>query len=113
MARPKQKDELRQQNKITIRLSDAERDRVTDDAEKLGVTLSSYLRSKALRGYISIPKYAKIDNEHIGQLSKLGGLLKKLHTENGGIHWFKTSEILDEIKAILVAIRNRLEEKTD
>ena len=109
MARPRQKDELKRQNKITIRLSDSELSRVTGVAEMLGVTLSSYLRAKALRGYIRVPKYAKIDNEHIGQLSKLGGLLKKMHIENGGLYRMETAAMLDKIQDILKTIQNRLE----
>ena len=113
MARPKHSPEARRSYHIGVRFSAPEYAKIRGESEKIGVTLSSYIRAKALRGYIHVPKCAKIDNEHMGQLSRLGGLLKKLHNENGGIHWFRTAEILDEIKAILVTIRNRLEEKTE
>lgn len=109
MARPKQVEELKKLHKVTIRFSASEMGRLTSDTEKLGVTLSAYIRAKALRGYIHVPKYAKIDCEHIGQLSKLGGLLKLTHAETGGIYSDKTAAILDEIRTILVIVKQRLE----
>ncbi|MDL2263162.1 hypothetical protein LJC31_00770, partial [Synergistaceae bacterium OttesenSCG-928-I11] len=82
---------------------------VTDDAERVGVSLSDYVRGKTLRGYVRVPKYAKIDSAHIGQLSKLGGLIKLTHNETGGIYRRETAAILEEIQGILVKIRHELE----
>ena len=109
MARPKQEEELKRRNKITIRLSNSELGKVTGDAEKLGVTLSSYIRAKTLRGYLRIPKYAKVDKRLIGLLSKLGGLFKKTHVESGGVYHPYVPAVLQKIEAVLMAIQKHLE----
>ena len=109
MARPKQKEELKRQNKITIRLSDSEHGKISNDAQELGVTMSSYIRAKALHGYIRIPKYAKIDNELIGMLSKLGGLFKKVHIESGGVYRPHIPATIAKIQTVLATIQNQLE----
>jgi hypothetical protein len=113
MARPKHSPEARREHHIGVRFSTPEYKKITAESGKLGVTLSSYIRAKALRGYVSIPKYARIDNEHIGQLSKLGGLLKKMHNENGGIYKLETAAILDEIRAILLKIKIMMEPQSE
>lgn len=111
MARPKQRDELRRRHKVTIRFDDAEYERANSDAEKLGATLSSYIRAKISRGFVRIPQYAKIDTASINQLSKLGGLMKKIHTESDGFYREQTAAILGEIRNILVAIHREQEAK--
>jgi hypothetical protein len=109
MARPKQKDELRRGHKVTIRFDDSEYEKIRGESQEIGVTLSAYIRSKATRGFIHVPRYAKLNNEHVGQLSKLGGQLKKVHTESGGAYSRKTADSLDEIFLILTEMRRRLE----
>jgi hypothetical protein len=60
------------------------------------------MRAKALRGFIRIPKYAKIDARNIALLSKLTGLFKKSYTDTGGVYANETAAILSEIRAILL-----------
>ena len=110
MPRPKQKEELRRQYRITIRLEESEYAKIMNESKELGITPSTYLRSKAMRGYVNVPKYAQIDSGHINQLSRLGGLMKKTHNESGGLYQEKTAAILDEIYEILSVIRKRLED---
>ena len=110
MPRPRQNEEQKRQHKITIRLSLPEFGKVTDEVKKLGVSISSYIRAKVLHGYIRIPKIAKIDKEHIGVLSKLGGLLKKIHIESGGVYHPLITNVIERIEAILILIQKRLEE---
>ena len=109
MARPKRALELRREYHIGVRFSAAEHDKISKESEELGVTLSSYIRSKALQGYIRIPKYAKIDVNCMNQLSKLGGLLKKLHTESDGAYREQTAVILDDMRQVIRKILSNLE----
>ncbi len=110
MPRPKHAPESRRDHHIGVRFAAPEYEKVRAEAERIGVTLSGYIRAKTIHGHLRIPKYARIDAQAISLLSKLGGLLKMVHTESGGAYSGKTAEILDEIKAILVTIRSRLEE---
>jgi hypothetical protein len=109
MARPKMSPESKRQRHIGIRLDESEYGKIMAESEKAGVTVSAYIRSKAIRGFMQIPRYAKLDNEHIGQLSRLGGLLKKIHVESGGAYSQKTADTLEEIRMILTEVRRRLE----
>jgi hypothetical protein len=109
MPRPKIQPDAKRQHHIGVRLDDSEYGKIRAESARIGVTLSAYIRSKATRGFIQIPRYAKLNNEHVGQLSKLGGLLKKVHTESGGAYSQKTADALDEIVLILTEMRRRLE----
>ena len=110
MPRPKQKEELKRRYRITIRLEESEHAKIVNESKELGITPSTYLRSKAMRGYVNIPKYAQIDSGHINQLSRLGGLMKKTHNESGEMYQEKTAAILDEIYEILALVKKRLED---
>jgi hypothetical protein len=106
MARPRQKDELKRSSKVTLMYTEVEYKEISDSAREAGVTLSTYIRSKSLLGYVRVPKYAKIDSRSIMELSRLGRLLKKFYTDTGGQHSDKTGVILDDI-ACLVKVLSR------
>jgi hypothetical protein len=101
MARPKQKDELKRSRKVTLMYTEAEYKEISDSAKEAGVTLSTYIRSKSMLGYIRATKYARLDSKGIGGLSRLGGLLKKYYTDTGGEHRDKTGAILDDIASLV------------
>jgi hypothetical protein len=110
MARPKRSSELKRQYHIGIRLDESEYGKVKSESEKIGVTLSAYARAKIMRGYIRVPKYAKIETRQVNELSKLGGLFKKTYNESGGLYSEQTADILDEICLILSEVRRGLED---
>jgi hypothetical protein len=101
MARPRQQDVLKRSRKVTLMYTEAEYSEISSNAREIGVTLSTYIRSKSLLGYVRVPKYAKIDSQSIGELSRLGGLLKKHYADTGGEHKDKTGAILDDITRIV------------
>jgi hypothetical protein len=104
MARPKRPPESKRQFHIGIRLDESEYGKIRAEAEKIGVTFSAFVRAKALRGFIRIPKRTEIDVALINQLSKLGGLLKQFYTATGGLHREETAAILSDIRAIILKI---------
>jgi hypothetical protein len=55
------------------------------NAREKEVTVSSYIRAKSLRGYVHVPKYAKIDTKSVNELLRLGALLKTFFKVTGGI----------------------------
>jgi hypothetical protein len=69
MPRPKIQPDVKRQHHIGVRLDESEYGKIRAESEKIGVTFSAYIRSKATRGFIQIPRYAKLNNEHIGQES--------------------------------------------
>jgi hypothetical protein len=108
MARPKQKDELKRSHKVTLMYTEAEYNEISGSAGEVGVTLSTYIRSKSLQGYVRVPKYAKIDSRSIGELSRLGGLLKKYYTDTGGEHRDKTGAILDDMASLVKTLSREM-----
>jgi hypothetical protein len=101
MARPRQRDELKRSRKVTLMYTEAEYKEISYNAGEAGVTLSTYIRSKSLLGYVRATKYARLDSKGIGGLSRLGGLLKKYYTDTGGEHRDKTGAILDDIASLV------------
>ena len=102
----KENKELR----ITVRFDSNEYAKICDDAKSIGVTLSKFVREKILRGFVRVPKYAKVDAEAINLLSKTGGLLKKVHNDSGGVYSEKTAAILSDIRDVIRKIGNSLED---
>jgi hypothetical protein len=88
--------------------TEAEYKEISGNAREVGVTLSTYIRSKSLLGYVHVPKYAKIDSRSIGELSRLGGLLKKYYTDTGGEHKDKTGAILDDIACLVKTLSGEI-----
>jgi hypothetical protein len=97
MARPNKKEDDKKLHRITVRFNGPEYSKIRSDADAVGVTISKFMREKALRGYVRIPKHAKVDTAAINRISKMGGLLKKVHTDSGGAYSGRTGAILDEI----------------
>jgi hypothetical protein len=110
MARPNKKEEDKKLHRITVRFDGAEYAKICAGAKETGVTVSKFIRGKAMRGYVQIPKRAKADTAAINQISKMGGLLKKVHIDSGGAYSRRTGAILDEI---LIFMRKMNEEHCD
>ncbi|GHV37797.1 hypothetical protein FACS1894187_15500 [Synergistales bacterium] len=111
MARPKQKNDLKRSRKVTIMCTDDEYSEIEANAKEIEITVSTFIRSRSLRGYVHVPKHAKIDTKSINELSRLGGLLKKYYTDTGGEHKDKTGAILDNMAAIVLEIRRYLDDR--
>jgi hypothetical protein len=111
MARPKQKKELKRSRKATIMYTGDEYASIEANAKETEVTVSEYIRAKSLRGYVHVPKYAKIDAKSINELSRLGALLKTFFNVTGGVHSDKTGAILDGMAAIVLEIRSYLDDR--
>lgn len=109
MARPKHSPESRRQHHIGVRFAACEYEKIRAESEKIGVTVSAYIRAKALHGFLHIPKYAKIDTDAVNLFSKMGGLLKKIHTESGGAYSVKTAALLGDMQRVVAGIMRDLE----
>ncbi|MDR1508628.1 MAG: hypothetical protein LBS53_03235 [Synergistaceae bacterium] len=109
MARPKKKDGLKRIYHVGIRLDESEYGKIHSESDKIGATVSAYVRDKALRGFVRVPKQAKIDSADIALLSKLAGLFKKSYTDTGGVYADQTRLILDDIRALMLKMSRRIE----
>jgi hypothetical protein len=101
MARPKIKDSVRKKIKVTVRFDESEHEKLRGESEKIGVTVSEFVREKTLKGYVRVPRYARLDVKQVDELSRLGGLAKKIHNESGHAYAPITAETLEHINAIL------------
>ena len=79
---------------INVRVTRAEKDSLCDAASVAGLSLSSYCRRRFL-GHTVI---AHTDRMMIRELRRIGGLLKKMHTESGGAYRRKTAGALSDLR---------------
>lgn len=73
-----------------LRLTQAEKARLLEDAQTAGLSLSEYVRRRALGRSVT----AHADEAVIRELRRLGGLVKHLHNESGGVYSKQTSAVL-------------------
>ena len=84
---------------VNVRLTAAEKARLKDDADLAGLSVSEFVRRRSL----GRPIIAQADAVTIKELRRLGGLVKHLHNESGGIYSRETA-------AALVALRGYIEQ---
>ena len=83
---------------INVRLTAAEKARLKEDADLAGVSVSELVR----RRYFGRPIVANADAVMLKEMRRLGGLLKHIHNESGGVYSKETA-------AALIAIRDYIE----
>ena len=79
--------------KISLRTTEKEHKQLTDEADLCGLSVSSFLRQRALGKRVS----AKTDLRVLAELRRIGGLLKHIHNETKGAYSAKTAEAIREI----------------
>ena len=84
---------------VNVRLTAAEKARLKDDADLAGLSVSEFVRRRSL----GRPIIAQADAVTIKELRRLGGLVKHLHNETGGVYSRETA-------AALVALRGYIEQ---
>jgi antitoxin component of RelBE/YafQ-DinJ toxin-antitoxin module len=85
---------------VRIRFTPDEKEQAKANAKEAGLTLSEYIRRRAL----GLPVRSKADAQMINELRRLGGLVKHIHNESAGVNSKETAgvlvEIIDAIKRI-------------
>jgi uncharacterized protein (DUF1778 family) len=84
---------------VNVRLTVAEKARLKDDADLAGLSVSEFVRRRSFGRAI----IAQADAVTIKELRRLGGLVKHLHNETGGVYSRETA-------AALVALRGYIEQ---
>jgi hypothetical protein len=111
MGRPKQKKELKRSRKVSLMYTPDEYAEIEANANEIEVTVSEFIRAKSLRGFVRVPKYARIDTKAINELSRLGALLKTFFNVTGGEHKEKTRAILDDMAEVVLEIKRVLDDR--
>ena len=84
---------------VNVRLTATEKARLKDDADLAGLSVSEFVRRRSF----GRPIIAQADAVTIKELRRLGGLVKHLHNETGGVYSRETA-------AALVALRGYIEQ---
>ena len=84
---------------VNVRLTTAEKAALKEAADLAGLSVSEYVRRRALGRAV----LAQADAVTIKELRRLGGLVKHLHNETGGVYSRETA-------AALVALRGYIEQ---
>jgi hypothetical protein len=82
---------------LNIRITAAERAEVVEQAALAGLTVSAYCRRLVLGRVVA----ARVDTTVVGELRRLGGLLKLVHTESGGAYSQATADALASVRAAI------------
>jgi len=82
---------------INVRVTKTEKARLQEDAELAAMSMSELVR----RRYFGRPILASADQAMIRELRRLGGLLKHLHNETGGVLHRETAGVLAALKAYI------------
>lgn len=75
---------------VRIRFTPSEKETAQAYAKDAGLTLSGYLRKRAL----GMPVSSKTDSTIINELRRMGGMVKFLHNESVGAYSKETSNVL-------------------
>ncbi len=80
-----------------VRLTQAEKERVTEEADLAALTISEFVRRRALGRTVT----ASIDLLIIRELARIGGLLKHIHVVSGGAYREDTAATLAAVRACM------------
>ncbi len=78
---------------VRIRFTPDEKERAIAIAKEASLTLSEYIRRRAL----GLPVRSKADTQMINELRKIGGLVKHIHNETAGVYSKETAGVLVQI----------------
>ncbi len=82
---------------VTVRFPEEERQRLIEEAKYAGLTTSELIRRRCLGKKV----LANADEIMIRELRRIGGLVKHIHNESGGVYSKETSDVLITIKKYL------------
>ena len=103
MPRPRLNDTEKKAKRLTVRFRPDEMTWLEGQAETCGLSLSELIRRRALQRKI-VPA---TDLKTISELRRIGGLIKHLFNETGGLYRHQTSLLLDELHAAIIRVGRR------
>lgn len=82
---------------INVRLTEAEKARLKEDADLAGLSMSELVR----RRYFGRPVVASANAAMIRELRRLGGMLKHIYSDSKGVYREETTQALSALKAYI------------
>lgn len=82
---------------INVRLTTEEKERLREDADLAGLSMSELIR----RRYFGRPIISNSDAIMLKELRRIGGLLKHIHNESEGVYSKETSGALVALKSYI------------
>jgi hypothetical protein len=89
---------------IGVRLTIAEKDKLREDADLAGLSISELVR----RRYFGLPILSNADVVQLRELRRIGGLLKHMHVESGGAYASATHDCLVELQSYIRKLSKRV-----
>ena len=83
--------------RVNLRLLPDEHEQLKNDAHSAGLCLSEIVRSR----YFGKKITAKVDQEMIRELRRVGGLLKAVHVESAGAYSKQTADALVQLGQVI------------
>jgi hypothetical protein len=87
-------------DKQDFRLTSAEKQRLREESALAGISVGALVRRRAFGRTV----IARSDLAMIGELRRLGGLMKLVHNQSGGAYSGETYEALQQIKAAITRL---------
>ena len=90
--------------RVYLRVTPEEQEKIKEYAELSGVSISEYIRKRALGGNI-VPK---LGLNILKELRRLGGLLKHVHNESNGAYSPETAEAINALASYARVLEREL-----
>ena len=88
---------------VNVRLTDAEKSQLREDADLAGVSMSEFVRSR----YLGKRVLAKADVVAVKELRRYAGLLKQIHLSSAGAYKAETAAQLAKISQLIDKIAEK------
>jgi hypothetical protein len=85
---------------VKLRLTPEEKERLRDESELAGLTMSEFVRRRAF----GRPVVAATDLVMVRELRRVGGLLKLVHSESQGAYSERTMAALSDLRACIARV---------
>lgn len=92
------------ESRIEFRVTKGEREEIQEQAEVSGLSVSEYVRRRALGRRVD----SVTDVRMLSELRRQGGLLKKIFIESNGMYGEKMAVALDRINKFLECLEERV-----
>ena len=89
--------------RIGVRVTAGEKVQLKEDADDAGLSVSELVR----RRYFGRKIVARSDEKMIRHINRIGGLLKHIHNQSGGIYAAETARALRQVYAYIDQLANQ------
>ena len=93
------------EGRIDFRVTTEERQEIQEQAETSGLSVSQYVRRRALGRRVD----SVTDIKMISELRRQGGLLKKIFNESNGMYSEKIEATLDGLNGVIKSLERSIE----